>query len=182
MTYGYYTRAQPRVRVRRGYPGNEPTSITQSAPVTASTIIYSGQVISLTSGAWVLGCAAGKTPYIAYHDSVDTDVVSSGLLLGLSCSGKFEIETAYFTAAAGAYNADDLPLKADTGATVAVPPSGAGNITLASGWNDTADVIGATIAGGLQTITTTNSEAAPTGSPPALQTVLFATTWLPKRT
>lgn len=182
MTYGYYVRNQPRVRVRRGYPGNEPTTITQSAPITTGVTIYSGQVISLSSGAWILGCPAGKTPYIAYHDSVDPDVVSSGSLLGLSCSGVFEIETAYFTAAAGAYNSDDLPLVADTGATVAVPPSGAGNITLAtSAWTGTQDILGVTIAGGLQNVTTTNSEAAPTGNPPALQTVLFVTKWLPNR-
>ena len=94
----------------------------------------------------------------------------------------FEIETGYFIAAAGAYNADDLPLMADTGATVAVPPSGAGNVTLAtSAWTGTVDILGVTIAGGLQNVTTTNSEAAPSGNPPLLQTLLFVTKWLPNR-
>lgn len=182
MTYGVTQRAQPRLKVRRGYGGNEPVNKSFSAPVTANVNIFSGQIISLTSGAWVLGCAAGKVPYIAFHDSTDPDVLSAGLLLGLSCSGNYTFETAYYTLAAGAYNVNDLPLKADTGSTVASPPSGAGNLTLASGMNDTADLIGITSNGGEQNITTTNSEAAGAGSPPVLKTIVFETQWLPKRT
>ncbi len=183
MTYGITQRVVPRLKVRRGYPGNEPKNKSFSAPVTANTVIYSGQVISLVAGKWVLGCAAGSVPYIAFHDSVDPDVQSAGLLLGFSCSGNYTFETGWFTLAAGAYNADNLPLKADTGAAVLTQPvSGAGCLTLASGWNDTADIIGVTDNGGSQNITATNSEAVPTGSPPITQTIVFSTQWLPKRT
>jgi hypothetical protein len=64
-----------------------------SAPVTSGVTILSGQLISLTAGAWVLGCLAGCEPFIAFADSTDTDVQSSGLLLGLSCAGQYKIET-----------------------------------------------------------------------------------------
>ena len=53
---------------------------------------------------WALGCVAGLTPYIAYEDSTDADVVEAGKLTGLSCAGQFEIATPYFTA--GTYKVD----------------------------------------------------------------------------
>jgi hypothetical protein len=165
------------MRVRRGYAGNEPRSLTFTAPVASGVTIYSGQVISLdNTGSWILGAPAGKTPYIAYHDSTDTDVKSAGgRLLGFSCSGKFTIETAYFTSGAGAFNANDLALKADTAGNV-------GNVTLASSVKDTADIIGFTSNGGLQNVATTNSESQPAGGPPAtVGTLVFDTNWLPAR-
>ncbi len=147
-------------------------------------VIYSGQLISLTSGAWVLGCTAGKTPYLAFHDSVDPDVLSAGTLLGISLSGNFVFETPWFTLAAGAFNANDLPLKADTGATVLTPGSfsGAGCITLASAFNDTADIIGVTSNGGQQNVTAINSEGTAAGSPPVVNTIIFDALCSPKRT
>jgi hypothetical protein len=98
MTYGEAgRRTKPRVNVLRGYGGNEPTSLTYSAKPKTDEAIKSGMVISIDSnGEWVKGCAAGDVPYIAYHDQSDTDVLSSQLLLGLSCAGDFEIETGYF--------------------------------------------------------------------------------------
>jgi hypothetical protein len=179
MTFGTTQRAQPRLKVRRGYPGNEPGNKSFSAPVTTGVTIFSGQIISLTSGAWVLGCAAGKTPYIAFHDSTDPDVTSAGLLLGFSCSGNYTFETAYFTLAAGAWNANDIPVIADTGSTVASPPSGAGNITIGT-LTGGADILGFTTNGGQQNVTTTNSEGTPAGSPPVVLTVVFDTNWSPK--
>jgi len=150
-----------------------------SAPVTANVTIYSGQVISLSSGSWILGCAAGLTPYIAFHDSTDPDVLSAGGLLGFSCSGNYTFETGWFTIATGAYNANDLPLVADTGTTVtplgATTASGAGCVKLATGWNSTADIIGVTSNGGSQNVTGTNSEATPSGSPLTVQTLVFDT-------
>ena len=109
MKYGYYTRTAPRVNVLRGYPGNESTGLTVSAPIMSGVTVYSGQLITLYSATgavgsyqWALagtttyGVAAGQSVYIAMADSTDTDVISSGRLLGLSCSGNFEVQTGYF--------------------------------------------------------------------------------------
>ena len=85
----------PRVNVPRGYAGNEPQSITKSAPVNSSATIKSGQAIALVSNEWVQATNSHTLSqiYIAYHDSDDTDVVSCGKLLGFSVLGEFEIET-----------------------------------------------------------------------------------------
>ena len=110
--FGEYRRIQPRLRVVRGYPGNEPSHLTLSAPVQAGLApgtIKSGMVISLADGAgiqvgqkvWVLStgaagaAASGRTPYFAIADDTDTDVQASGKLLGLSCAGDFELQTGY---------------------------------------------------------------------------------------
>jgi hypothetical protein len=148
MTYGQYYRTQPRVRVLRGYGGNETTTLKFSAPPNASATIYSGQVISLdTNNTWVLGCPNGKTPYIAFQDGADTDVVSSGLLLGLSCAGPYEIQTAYYVRTDGNFAVNDAPLIASTGTpgslTLAVTPGGGSTPEQAL-----ADIIGMTSSGG----------------------------------
>jgi hypothetical protein len=100
-------RNRPRVNVTRGYTGNEPGNITRSAPLDASVTnagvsagdtIYSGQVMELTSaGKFKAATVAtlSKNAYIAYHDSTDTDVDSCGKILGFSCLGNFEIESAW---------------------------------------------------------------------------------------
>jgi len=102
-------RIRPRVNVTRGYTGNEPGNITRSAPLDASVTnagsvstdtIYSGQVMELTSaGKFKLATSTtlSKNAYIAYHDSTDTDVDSCGKILGFSCLGNFEIESAWAT-------------------------------------------------------------------------------------
>jgi hypothetical protein len=110
-------RLRPRINVLRGYPGNEPTSITAALPVSASVdhstaakTIYSGQPIvrdgagnftNLLGSGW--GTVDGadlaydvQDVFFAYHDSTDTDVTSCGKLLGFSALGKFELETAWF--------------------------------------------------------------------------------------
>lgn len=182
MNYGTYLRVVPRMRVQRGYLGNEPTNISRSAPITANVVISSGQVISLSSGAWVLGCAAGSEPFIAFHDSVDPDVIQSGLLLGFSCSGNYTLETGWFTAASGAYNADNLPLAADSGGPSLVQPvSGAGCVKLTT-LSGGLDIIGFTTNGGLQNVTTTNSEATPYGTPAVVNLLSFTAKWLPLHT
>jgi hypothetical protein len=108
-------RLRPRINVLRGYPGNEPTSITAALPVSASVdhstagkTIYSGQpIIRDGSGNFtnLLGTGWGTIDdsdaqsasdiFFAYHDSTDTDVTSCGKLLGFSALGKFELETAW---------------------------------------------------------------------------------------
>jgi len=184
MTYGIYQRQAPRVNILRGWQGNEPQMFTFSAPVTSGVTIQSGQVISLTSGAWVLGCAAGKEPFIAYHDSTDTDVQSSGTLLGLSCAGHFEIETGWFDGTK--VYVDSSPLKADSGAT---PILGTGNNYQATGitgqitlgtLGTAEDTIGFARAGGVQDRVLTNSSAAPVSG--HLNVLRFITRWLPRAT
>lgn len=104
----YLRRTKPRVEVLRGWDPNEPTTFTQT--VRASEAILSGQLISLNWNStdsvyeWELGGGAGRIPYIAVQDSTDEDVLECGKLTGLSCAGKFEIETAYFTT--GTYGVD----------------------------------------------------------------------------
>jgi|GEM_PF-5585967 hypothetical protein len=92
------TRAKPRVNVIRGYGGNETTSLSRSLPATVA--IKSGQLIAATATGWVLAInthTVGQI-HVAYHDSTDTDVASSGKLLGFSVQGRYELETGYSAA------------------------------------------------------------------------------------
>ena len=181
MTFGIYQRIAPRVNVLNGYWGNEPFSRKFSAPVTSGVTIRSGQVISLTSGAWVLGCSAGKEPFIAFHDSTDTDVTSSGKLLGLSCAGQYEIETQWFDNTAT--YAESSPLVAATGgsSTSNITPLVAALGAIGLGTLATAeDTIGFAKNGGRQDLANFNSEAAPVNG--HLYVLRFMTQWLPRAT
>jgi hypothetical protein len=99
-----YYRTAPRVNVLRGFWGNENLYITSSFPVdasiTASQGIFSGQLMYVSpTGTWLLATATaakGKAVYIAMEDSTDSDVVSVGKLLGLSCSNTVDVQTPYF--------------------------------------------------------------------------------------
>jgi len=87
----------PRVNVLRGYTGNEPQSLSRSAPVATGVTIESGMAIALDgNGEWVLADNNDGVVYIAYHDSTDTDVLSGGSLLGFSTLGQYELETGWF--------------------------------------------------------------------------------------
>jgi hypothetical protein len=169
MTYdGPYRRAKQRIAVLRGYPGNESTSFTYSAKPKDGEGILSGMLISLDNNDnWVKGVPAGKTPYFAYHDQTDTDVKSSGLLLGLSCAGNFEIETGYFKS--DDTYVTDSPLIAGTTSNVGSVAKG----TLTGA----ADIIGFATRGGRQDTTKTNSEAGTIAGPN--YTLTLATKWLP---
>jgi hypothetical protein len=110
-------------------------TLTQSLPaytgVSSSTGIYSGQLISSAwdsnknQHAWVLGLTGSSTntPYIALQDIADQDVSEAGKLTGLSCLGKFEIQTSWYTVASGT--------AAFVGALV-VPSGTLGSVTPAS--------------------------------------------------
>ncbi len=69
-------------------------------PHASHTDIKSGMLISIViaSGLWVKGfdAATAHSPCFAESDALDPDVVASGLLAGLSCSGQFSILTGYF--------------------------------------------------------------------------------------
>ena len=117
-TYGTIKRAKVMVEVLRGFDPMETTTLTQSYPVADGVTIKSGQVISAVWSAqnsrleWVLGCTAG-TPFIALEDSTAEDVISAGKLPGLSCAGKFEIQTGYFKTPDGGDYFNDQPLTYD---------------------------------------------------------------------
>jgi len=178
-TYGIYQRTSPRVQVLSGYWANEPYARRTSAPVTANVTILSGQLISLSAGAWVLGCAAGLEPHIALQDSVDTDVASSGQLIGLSCAGQFEIQTGYYDSTQVYVNSS--PLKAATGGGSTYQGTGVvGQITLGT-FATAEDTIGFASGGGVQNIVAINSEAAPNANG-ALNVLQFRTQWLPRAT
>lgn len=123
MTYGTATRSKARLNVLRGYAGNEPKSLSFSAQPLADEAILSGMIISLNSdGKWIKGAPAGKVPFIAYHDQSDSTVDSSGLLLGLSCAGDYEVQTAFFLTTAS--YPDGTALLADATATATATRAG----------------------------------------------------------
>jgi hypothetical protein len=92
---------KPRVNVLRGYAGNEPQSITRSAPIKSGEVIWSGMAIALEAGEWIKGVSGTGTStgptYVAYHDHNDTDVAASGKLMAFSSLGSFELETCQVT-------------------------------------------------------------------------------------
>jgi hypothetical protein len=118
--FGTIKRLYPKVEVLRGFNPNEPHQFSRAIPVAIDTtgsqqsnanygkniLIYSGQVISqswnsvLGAYEWVLGWTAG-IPYIALQDSFQEDVLEAGNLVGLSCAGQFEIETAFWSDGSG---------------------------------------------------------------------------------
>lgn len=122
--HGQLKRTNARVEVLRGYNPNEPQTLTQSHPVASGVTVKSGQVVYLKWNStaaryeWKLGCEDGKVPYIALQDwdtsgttglgsfGYDPDVIEAGKLTGLSCAGKFEIQTPYF------YASDTYPMDA----------------------------------------------------------------------
>lgn len=65
-------------------------------------------------------CCFWELRILAEKDSTDEDVIESGSLVGLSCAGKFELETPFFKSAE-TYNVD-VPLTYD-GTTGDVKPT-----------------------------------------------------------
>lgn len=194
MNFGEYRRGQPRLRVRKGYEGNETRGLQYSAPPGLGVTILSGQVVYLdANGYWQLATSAlanGRTPYMALQDSVDTDVLSSGLLTGLSCAGQYVFETAYFVMTDGNFQGNELPLVI----SATVP----GALTLASisapgggtAWDSPNDIVGLTAMSGLEQlgpstdangnfIPAINTEGLPIGGPTYM--LPFTAHWIPKR-
>ena len=113
---GTVNRAKPRVNVMRGYTGNEPQSLSRSAPVASGVTIKSGQAIALSGGEWVLADETSPVVYIAYHDSEDTDVLSCGKLMGFSSLGEYELESGWFsTQGQAAATGPDLVIEVSDG-------------------------------------------------------------------
>lgn len=131
-TFGTIQRNYPKLEVLRGFDPNEPRTRQISYPISATStngtngVIMSGQVISLWYNStlnreeWVLGVAtAGATPHLALQDWNDSDVVESGVLTGLSCSGQFELQTGYFDGNAGLLFSNGSGVAASSGTPVA---------------------------------------------------------------
>lgn len=152
MTYGGYLRTKPRINVKRGFAGNEPQSITLSATPKAAEAIKSGMLISLdTNGLWVKEVVGNKNtvPYFAFADQTDTDVISSGKLLGLSCLGEFELQTGYFDE--DTYAVGDAVIKS----------ANAGNVNKGASHLTAIEVIGVVSQGAKEDVVKINSEATP---------------------
>jgi len=156
MTYGEYRRTTPRLNILRGWAGNEPQSLTHSAKPKKDEAIKSGMAIVLdTNGEWVKATASNgedKIPYFAYSDQSDTDVLSSGLLLGLSCLGDFEIQTPFFDTTPDTPWAHGDPVV--LGATAGTLDKGASNLAAIH-------IVGHVTRGGMEDIVKINSEALP---------------------
>lgn len=156
MTYGEYRRTKPRLNILRGFAGNEPQSITHSAKPKANEAILSGMLICLDgNGEWVKCDSAsmgGDVPYFAYHDQSDTDVQSSGLLMGISCLGEFELQTAYFDSTDTWAHGD--PVIKGTGALV-------GSVDKGASFLAAVETVGVVSRGGMEDIVAINSEATP---------------------
>jgi hypothetical protein len=125
--------AKPRINVLRGFEPERSNTFTERAPVKAGQTILSGQIISLEWVAgnsryeWVLGAAVGETPFVAFQNSADGDVVSAEQLVGLSCAGQFEIETGFITDIGGVGIEDTFVVDAPVTYDAAT-----GNITVAT--------------------------------------------------
>lgn len=174
MNYGEYKRSKPRINVLRGFAGNTPQSITHTAQPKTGEDIKSGQLIVLDdNGQWVKcdsAAHANRVPFFAFADQTDTDVVSSGLLMGLSCSGDFIIQTPFFDATDTWV--EGSPIGKGTGGLV-------GSCDLAANYNSATEVIGFATRGGMEDIVLINSEAAPVNGHQYVLNV--ATHWMPAR-
>ena len=122
-------------------------------------------IISLDdNGQWVKGVPAGKEPFFAYSDQTATDVQSSGLLQGLSCSGQFTLETGYLVD--GSY-VTGTPIKASTSSLGSIEET-----TLDAG----DDIIGFASRGLVNTINSNSGVIAVNG---AVNVVELQTNWQP---
>jgi hypothetical protein len=110
-TYGQIVRSKPYLRVLRGYRPEDPATQTAAHRVKDGVTINSGQAIVTEWNAtdsvyeWILAPTTYTGPsatlgdvFIAQDDSFREDVVEAGTLVGLSCSGQFEVRTGYYDA------------------------------------------------------------------------------------
>jgi len=104
-------RAKARMTILRGWDPQNPKTRTASHRVQDGVTVLSGQIISKVVASdgvtleWVLGVGGTSLDgvFIAQDDwdetnDVDESVLESGKLVGLDCSGQFEVETAYYKA------------------------------------------------------------------------------------
>jgi len=154
MTFGEFRRTTPRINVKRGFAGNEPQSITHSATPKAAEGIVSGMLIVLdVNGQWVKSSSSdtkNTVPFFAFADQTDTDVVSSGQLVGLSSDGVFELQTAFFDNTQ-TYAVGDPVIKSAT----------AGSVTKGASFLSAVEVVGRVSKGAKEDVVSINTEALP---------------------
>lgn len=108
-TFGHIKRDYPILEVIRGWNPNEPFTRTAAYPVTDGVTILSGQLITPVWNAtnsrleWTIAdkdTSGINTAalYLAQDDHLKEDIIEAGNLVGLSCAGQFEVESAFFTA------------------------------------------------------------------------------------
>ena len=172
MTYDHARRTAPRINVLRGWPGNETTSLTLIATPKLDEAILSGMVIVLDeNGEWVKATASNsvsKVVYWATADQSDTDVISSGKLLGLSALGNYELQTAFFKADDTYADNDGLKVHSVAGYVAK------GNVA-----DNDVDNVAVASRGGVTDIHTTNSEATPVDG--EVNVLTLVTRWFPAR-
>ena len=125
-------RLKPKLNVLRGWNPDTSSEFRTSLPVALGVTIMSGQLVQPKWNAtaetyeWVLGGTAGAEAqyFWADEDSAEGDVLESGKLPALSCSGQFVLETAYFT--------PDAPNVYNRGKFVTVDAAVPGNVKMAT--------------------------------------------------
>lgn len=106
-TFGHLKRSYPILEILKGWNPNEPFTRTAAFPVKDGEVILSGMLLTPV---WVnannrmewsiadkdtagIGTAA---IYLAQDDYFKEDIIEAGNLVGLSCSGQFEVESAFY--------------------------------------------------------------------------------------
>lgn len=110
-------RAKPQLRVLSGYYPTEPRHLSYNAKPKDAEAILSGMVVlrdandefvkSVAADGTLAAAATAQAKvdaiatsvYIARQDQNELDVLASGNLTGLDCSGEYEFQTGYFEAA-----------------------------------------------------------------------------------
>lgn len=99
-----YTRAKAPLQILRGYHPTEPGHLSVTAKPKDGEAIFQGMAICLdNNGEWIKAPVAARTTlsksvFISRHDQEDPAVQASGKLVGLDCSGEFEVQTGYVVA------------------------------------------------------------------------------------
>lgn len=130
-------------------------------------------VISLDSeGEWVKGCPKGKEPFLSMNDqTLDTDVRGSGKLLGLSCAGIYEVETAHFDDGSTYNNGNGLK---------AMTAGDAGKLDVVTGYDENVDIIGKVTRGVVDVAGYESGVAKDNDG--KINVLTFITGWQPNRT
>ena len=106
-----YVRAKAPLQILKGYYPTEPGHLSVTAAPKLDEGIKQGMAIVRVAGEWVKATTAAKTTlatsvFIARHDQDDPAVQASGKLVGLDCSGEFEVQTGYVVAATFAIDSE----------------------------------------------------------------------------
>lgn len=131
-----FARAKAPLQIIRGYYPTEPGHLSVTATPKDGEGIKQGMAITLDNdGLWVKAPATARTGadatalavalktsvFISRHDQDDPAVQASGKLVGLDCSGQFEVQTGYVVSANFVLDSE-LTVEAATGNFVLAVP------------------------------------------------------------